>query len=140
VEIGQYDVEFVPQRTIKSQALTYFIVEWTDSNVRGIGDLPDHWVMYFDGSYTLKGAEADVVLIPSEGDMLKYAIQIEFSATNNIAEYKGLVTELRLAKELGIRRLLIWGDSQLVAKQVQKARGSQSAVPYSAKNLCFLHA
>jgi ribonuclease HI len=96
--------------------------------------------MYFDGSYTLKGAEADVVLIPSEGDMLKYAIQIEFSATNNIAEYKGLVTELRLAKELGIRRLLIWGDSQLVAKQVQKARGSQSVVPYSAKNLCFLHA
>jgi hypothetical protein len=140
VEIGQYDVEFVPQQTIKSQALTYFIVEWTDSNVRGIGDLPDHWVMYFDGSYTLKGAGADVVLIPSEGDMLKYAIQIEFSATNNIAEYKGLVTELRLAKELGIRRLLIWGNSQLVAKQVQKARGSQSAVPYSAKNLCFLHA
>jgi hypothetical protein len=42
--------------------------------------------MYFDGSYTLKGAGAGVVLIPPEGDMLKYAIQIEFSATNNIAE------------------------------------------------------
>jgi hypothetical protein len=42
--------------------------------------------MYFDGSYTLKGAGAGVVLIPSEGDMLKYAIQIEFFATNNIAE------------------------------------------------------
>jgi ribonuclease HI len=76
--------------------------------------------MYFDGSYTLKGAGADVVLIPPEGDMLKYAIQIEFSTTNNIAEYEGLVTGLRLAKDLGIRRLLIRGDSQLVAKQVQK--------------------
>jgi ribonuclease HI len=63
--------------------------------------------MYFDGSYTLKGAGASVVLIPLEGDMLKYAIQIEFPATNNTAEYEGLVTELRLAKELGIRRLLI---------------------------------
>jgi ribonuclease HI len=58
--------------------------------------------MYFDGSYTLRGAEAGVVLIPSEGDMLKYAIQIKFSTTNNIAEYEGLVTGLRLAKELGI--------------------------------------
>jgi hypothetical protein len=48
--------------------------------------------MYFDGSYTLKGAGVDVVLIPPKGDMLKYAIQIEFSATNNIAEYEGLVT------------------------------------------------
>jgi hypothetical protein len=30
--------------------------------------------MHFDGSYTLKGARADVVLIPPEGDMLKYVI------------------------------------------------------------------
>jgi ribonuclease HI len=79
--------------------------------------------MYFDGSYTLKGAGAGVVLIPPEGDMLKYAIQIEFSATNNIAEYEGLVTGLRLAKELGIWRLFIRGDSQHVAKQVQKEYG-----------------
>jgi ribonuclease HI len=63
--------------------------------------------MYFDGSYTLKGAGAGVVLIPPKGDMLKYAIQIKFPTTNNIAEYEGLITGLRLAKELDIRRLLI---------------------------------
>jgi hypothetical protein len=123
VEISQYDVEFVPRRAIKSQALADFIAEWMDSDVRGIGDPLDHWVMYFDGPYTLKGAGAGIVLIPPEGDMLKYAIQIEFPATNNIAEYKGLVTGLQLAKELGIRWLLIWGDSQLMAKQVQKVYG-----------------
>jgi hypothetical protein len=44
--------------------------------------LPDQWVMYFDESYTLK-----------------YAIQIKFFATNNITEYEGLTTRLRLAKE-----------------------------------------
>jgi ribonuclease HI len=96
---------------IKSQALIDFIVEWVDSDVCGIDDLPDHWVMYFDGSYTLKGAGVGVMLIPPEGDMLNYTIQIEFSATNNITEYEGLVTGLRLAKELSIRRLLIRGDS-----------------------------
>jgi ribonuclease HI len=120
VEIGQYDVEFVPSRAIKSQALAYFIAEWTDSGLRGIDELPDHWVMYFDGSYTLKRAGAGVVLIPPEGDILKYAIQLGFLATNNIAEYEGLVTGLRLAKDLGIQRLLIRGDFQLVAKKVQK--------------------
>jgi hypothetical protein len=103
VEIGQYDIEFVPRRAIKTQALADFIAEWTDSDVGGIGDLPDHWVMYFDRSYTLKGAGAGVVLILPKVDMLKYAIQIEFSATSNIAEYEGLVTGLWLAKELGIR-------------------------------------
>jgi hypothetical protein len=109
VEIGRYDVEFVLRRTIKSQAPAYFITEWTDSYVRGIDDLLDHWIMYFDRSYTLKGAGAGVMLIPPEDGMLMYAIQIEFPATNNTAEYEGLVTRLRLAKELGIQRLLIRG-------------------------------
>jgi hypothetical protein len=85
VEIGQYDVEFVSRHAIKSQALADFIAEWTDSGLRGINELPDHWVMHFDGSYTLKGAGAGVVLIPPEDEVLKYAIQLEFSATNNIA-------------------------------------------------------
>jgi ribonuclease HI len=67
--------------------------------------------MYFNGSYTLKGAGAGVVLIPSEGDILKYAIQLEFPATNNIVEYEGLVTGLRLAKDLSIQQLLIRDDS-----------------------------
>jgi hypothetical protein len=40
--------------------------------------------MHFDGSYTLKGAGAGVMLIPPEDEVLKYAIQLEFSATNNI--------------------------------------------------------
>jgi hypothetical protein len=33
VKIGKYNVEFVPQRAIKSQALAYFIAEWTDSGL-----------------------------------------------------------------------------------------------------------
>jgi hypothetical protein len=102
VEIGQYDVEFTPRGAIKSQALTDFLVEWTNSGLQGIDELPDHWVMYFNGSYTLKGAGAGVMLIPLEGDVLKYAIQLEFSAINNIVEYDGLVKGLRLAKDLGI--------------------------------------
>jgi hypothetical protein len=97
VDIDQYNVEFVPQRVIKSQALTDFIAEWTNSGLRGIDELPDHWVMYFDGSYTLKGARASVVFISPEGDILKYAIQLKFLATNNIAEYEELVTGLWLA-------------------------------------------
>jgi hypothetical protein len=43
------------------------------------------------------------VLIALEGDILKYAIQLEFPSTNNITEYEGLVTDLRLAKDLTIR-------------------------------------
>jgi hypothetical protein len=74
---------------IKSHALTNFITEWTNSGIRGIDELPNNWVMYFDGSYILKGAGTRVVIIPPEGDFLK----LEFPATNNTVEYKGLVTD-----------------------------------------------
>jgi ribonuclease HI len=67
--------------------------------------------MYFNRSYTLKGAGANVMLIPHEGEILKYVVQLEFPATNNIVEYEGLVTGLRLAKDLDLRQLLIRGDS-----------------------------
>jgi hypothetical protein len=50
--------------------------------------------MYFNRSYTLKEAGASVMIIPPEGDILKYDIQLEFPATNNIAEYEVLVTGL----------------------------------------------
>jgi hypothetical protein len=78
VENSQYDVEFIPRWVIKSQALMDFIVKWTDSDPRGIDELPDHWVMYFNGFYTLKGAGAGVVLILPECYILKYAIHLEF--------------------------------------------------------------
>jgi hypothetical protein len=45
VEIDQYDVEFIPRWVIKSQSLTDFITEWTNFGMRGIDELPDHWVM-----------------------------------------------------------------------------------------------
>jgi ribonuclease HI len=59
--------------------------------------------MYFDGSYTLKGVRGGIMLIPPERDILKYAIQLEFLVTNNIAEYEGLVTGLRVIKDLSIQ-------------------------------------
>jgi hypothetical protein len=42
VEIGQFDVEFISRRVIKSQALADFIAKWTDSSLRGINKLPNH--------------------------------------------------------------------------------------------------
>jgi hypothetical protein len=98
VEIGQYNIEFITQWVMKSQALVDFITEWTDSGLRGIDELLDHWVMYFNGSYTLKGAGAGVMLTPPPLPKV-----LEFPTTNNIIEYEGLVTGLQLAKELGIR-------------------------------------
>lgn len=67
--------------------------------------------MYFDSSLMLKGAGAGVILISPTSEHIKYAIQLNFPATNNVAKYKGLLVGLRAARSLRIRILLVKGDS-----------------------------
>ena len=51
---------------------------------------------------------------------MKYGVQLKFSATNNEAEYKGILTGLRLGKTLGAKNLLIQNDSKLVIGQIRR--------------------
>ena len=51
---------------------------------------------------------------------MRYMVRLHFPSSNNVAEYEALVNGLRIAIELGIRRLDIRGDSQLVVNQVMK--------------------
>ena len=60
---------------------------------------------------------AGIVLTSPKGDKLRYTLQIYFSASNNVDEYEVLIHGLLLAKELGIRRILCYGDSDLVVQQ-----------------------
>ena len=50
---------------------------------------------------------------------MEYAIRIWLKATTNEAEYEALLTEWRVATELGIDFLDGFSDSQLVVNQVQ---------------------
>ena len=76
--------------------------------------------MYFDGSLMKKGAGIRLVFVSPLGVRMRYAIRINFSVSNNVAEYEALVNGLRIAIELGIRWLDVQGDSQLVVDQVMK--------------------
>jgi ribonuclease HI len=76
--------------------------------------------MYFDGSLKLGGGGAGVLFINPRGEQLKYVFEILFEVSNNKAEYEALLHGLRLAVSLGMKRLLIYGDSLLVVQQVNK--------------------
>ena len=76
--------------------------------------------MYFDGFLKLDGGGTGVLFISPKGEQLKYVFQILFKVSNNEAEYEALLHGLRLAVSLGIKRLIVYGDSLLVVKQVNK--------------------
>ena len=77
------------------------------------------WTVQTDGSATKKVGGAGLVLIPPKGETLKYAVRLQFTATNNEAKYEALITELSLAKALGARNLIIQANSQLIIGQVK---------------------
>lgn len=49
-------------------------------------------------------------------------------ATNNVAEYRGLIAGLKKALDLGIQRIQAQGDSKLVTQQVRIACDSHVRV------------
>jgi ribonuclease HI len=72
------------------------------------------------GHVKLGGGGAGVLLISPRGEQLKYVFQILFEVSNNAAEYETLLHGLRLSISLGIKQLLVYGDSLLVFQQVNK--------------------
>jgi ribonuclease HI len=66
------------------------------------------------------GAGAGLLFISPLGKHLRYVLRLHFPASNNVAEYEALVNGLRIAIELGVRRLDARGDSQHVIDQVMK--------------------
>jgi ribonuclease HI len=121
VELGALNIDFKQCTAIKSRALVDFMAEWRENQLPTPTERPEHWVMYFDGSLKLEGAGAGVILISPTGEQLKYVLQIFWKVPNNEAEYEALLHGLRLAASLGIKRLLVYGDSAVVINQVNKS-------------------
>jgi hypothetical protein len=120
VELMGEKISFAPRKAIKSQALADFLAEWVDTQLPTAPIQLELWTMYFDGSLMKIGAGAGLLFISPLGKHVRYVLRLHFPASNNVAEYEALVNGLRIAVELGVRRLDARGDSQLVIDQVMK--------------------
>jgi hypothetical protein len=119
-KLGAHDIEFRPRTAIKAQALVDFILEWTEQQIPENPESMEVWKMYFDGSLILQGVGVGVLFIAPRGDQLKYAPQLLLPASNNSVEYEALIHGLNITVSLGIKRLMVYGDSPLVISQVNK--------------------
>ncbi len=63
-------------------------------------------------------AAAAAVVSTPDGEVLDEAAETLGVATNNVAEYRGLLLGLMRARELGATEVEVVNDSELVAKQV----------------------
>ncbi len=81
----------------------------------------DCYLLQFDGLAEPNPGKASggaILYSQNKDPLYEIGEYIEF-ATNNVAEYMGLIIGLRLALEKGFTKLLVEGDSQLVIFQTQ---------------------
>ncbi|XP_058783456.1 uncharacterized protein LOC131658141 [Vicia villosa] len=97
VELSEYDIQFTPRTSIKSQALADFMVVLSAPNIE---ESINGWTLHVDGSSNLKGSRAGI-------------------ASNNQAKYEALIAGMKLTEEVGVTQLTVKMDSQLIASQVK---------------------
>jgi len=91
--------------------------------------------MYFDGALNINGAGAGILFITPTKDKLRYVLRIHFLASNNATEYEACLHGLHIAVALGVKCLMVYGDSALVINQLNKdwSCSSEKMDAYCAK-------
>lgn len=63
------------------------------------------WTLHVDGAFNVHECGAGIVLSAPDGTNVEYALRFQFKTTNNEAEYEALLAGLRLAQDLGAKKI-----------------------------------
>jgi ribonuclease HI len=80
----------------------------------------DSWSLYCDGASRGNPgpAGAGIALYDPQGELKVQAGRYLGHTTNNVAEYQALILGLEQARHLGVARIRIFADSQLLVRQL----------------------
>jgi ribonuclease HI len=77
------------------------------------------WKMFFDGASSKEGVGVGVLFVSPTQETIYFSYKLEFETTNNVAEYEALILGLRDAKDMGIKKLSVFGDAELIVHQTK---------------------
>ncbi|XP_025630729.1 uncharacterized protein [Arachis hypogaea] len=90
-----------------------FLVEVTGDPTEETGT---RWRVHVDGASNQKSEGAGVILESPAGVIYEQSTKFEFPVSNNQVEYEALLGGLALAREVGVTRLEVCSDSQVITR------------------------
>ena len=114
LEQSEFDIHYESRKALKEQVFADVHAEMTFRTEEN----KEEWTIFIDRSFNSKGRGARIIIENGEGTVVKISLGSSFPVTNNTVEYEAFLAELRIAKDLGARKIRIFTDSQLVASQV----------------------
>ncbi|GKE09047.1 reverse transcriptase domain-containing protein, partial [Tanacetum coccineum] len=130
IEVSKHDIDFKERGSRKTHIPKDFSIEIppeegkkvvtrrADTGKEG-PKFESIWNLYTDGASSSDGSGAGLILISPKGREYTYALRFEFETTNNEAEYEALLAGLRITREIEIKSLAIFTDSQIMANQIK---------------------
>jgi ribonuclease HI len=76
--------------------------------------------MHFDGSRSIEGNGADIILVSPVGRIHNLSYRLEFACINNVTEFEALLLGIESALNIGCGHLSIFGYSELVVNLIRK--------------------
>jgi len=70
--------------------------------------------MIFYGAVSNEGAGVGVWIIPPDVGTNIFSNKFAFECKNNMVEYEALILGLKVLKELGAKRIVVCGESELI--------------------------
>jgi len=113
--------DFTSQIENFSQTDRSICVTIVEEIVSKIVDNSLFWPLYFGGSKSSEGAGAGCILVSPEGEKNMLSCRLEFECTNNTAKYEALFQGLYKAIGLKVQYLKLFGDSEIIIKQVRNS-------------------
>jgi ribonuclease HI len=85
-----------------------------------MSELADEWLLMVDGAARGNPGDAGcgAVILDRNGNVVKELSRYLGHATNNVAEYEGLLMGLEALLRLGKKRIRVQSDSQLLVRQL----------------------
>ncbi|KAL1308714.1 hypothetical protein AAHE18_17G126100 [Arachis hypogaea] len=122
--LTEFDLQYVPAKAVKGQVIADFLVDnlnnLNDQGANVIDVEVDYWKLYFDGSKHKDGVRVGILIISPEGIPSEFLFELKYPCSNNVAEYEALILGLEILISKGTLEVQIFGDSQLVLKQLSK--------------------
>ena len=125
----------MPRISIKKQVFANLVAEFIEPLVEELNPAenmdeklvgmisqhgPSPWEVYVDGASNQKGSGVRLVLISFEKIRIEKSLRLNFSVTNNEAEYETLIKGMAMVQRMRGKSIKTFSGSKLVICQVKK--------------------
>ena len=114
--LGAFDIKYMPRTSVKGQVLADLVAEFAESpeevemedesmdeRLVGVASIQglQPWELYVDGAANQRGSGVGLVLVSPEKITIKKSLRLNFSTTNNEAEYETLLKGMVMIQKMG---------------------------------------